>query len=264
MQKITKNKIKDLYKLANDKKFRDLSGEFIVEGLKICKDLIKKKYSICYIVISVSFIKNKKNEKILDFLNSSGVLIFEILDKDFIKISSLENSQGILCVAKKKECKDLESVLKQNNPFFVLFDGIQDPGNMGTIIRTLIAFGIKNLFTINNSVDIYNPKVTRSSVGTVLDVNVLELDKIILNKLKKKGFKFLVSSLNETKKKNIKQIKIIGQNTIIFGNEGNGVSKEVIDIADDFFYIPMKNKVESLNVTVSVAITLYEFLRGEK
>lgn len=232
----------------NQKKYRDEYKEFVVEGTKIVQEAIEENENIQLIVICEELLKkaiDTKNYKV-EYVNKS---IFEL-------ISDTVTPQGILAVIKEKEPKEITSRV-----LFAL-DDIQDPGNMGTIIRTLDAAGIKDLIISKESADIYNPKVTRSTMGAIYRLNVIRENlKSKLLDLKEKGYKIVVTSLATDKY--YYDIDYNEKMIIVIGNEGKGVSKEINEIADIKIKIPMLGKAESLNASIATGILAYEYVRNE-
>lgn len=232
----------------NQKKYRDEYKEFVVEGTKIVQEAIEENENIQLIVICEELLKKAIDTKIykVEYVNKS---IFEL-------ISDTVTPQGILAVIKEKEPKEITSRV-----LFAL-DDIQDPGNMGTIIRTLDAAGIKDLIISKESADIYNPKVTRSTMGAIYRLNVTRENlKSKLLDLKEKGYKIVVTSLATDKY--YYDIDYNEKMIIVIGNEGKGVSKEINEIADIKIKIPMLGKAESLNASIATGILAYEYVRNE-
>ena len=138
-------------------------------------------------------------------------------------------------------------------------DNIQDPGNMGTIIRSAVAFNIDTIIVSNDSVDIYNPKVVRSSQGMIFHMNIIKKDLIPFIKEIKNDYKIIGTKVTDGN--DIKTLEKNEKLCIIMGNEGNGVREEILALCDDFVYIPMNENCESLNVGVATSILLYELSR---
>ena len=228
------------------KKYRDEFKEYIVEGVKIVEEAIEEKEEICLIVICEELLKktvDTHNYKV-EFVSKN---IFEM-------ISDTVTPQGILAIIKEKQSKEINT-----NVLFAL-DDIQDPGNMGTIIRTLDAAGIKDLIISNESADIYNPKVTRSTMGAIYRLNVIRTELLSkLKELQENGYKIVVTSLETNK--NHYDINFDEKTIIVIGNEGKGVSKEIMEIADIKVKIPMLGKSESLNASIATGIIAYEYVR---
>lgn len=173
----------------------------------------------------------------------------------FKYLSETVTPQGILGIAKKKECKfDI-----YDDTIFML-DNIQDPGNLGTIIRSLDSCGLKQLILSENTVDCYNGKVVRSSMGAIFRVDIYENQNLIekIQELKALGYRIIITSLDTNKTHFDIDYK---KTVIVIGNESNGVSKEIKDLADEKIKIPMLGKTESLNASVAASVIMYEIVR---
>ena len=139
----------------------------------------------------------------------------------------------------------------------LILDEIQDPGNLGTIIRSAVAFNIDTIILSKNTVDLYNEKVLRATQGLIFSINIVRADlPEAIIALKKQNFKIYATKVNGGK--TLKNIEKPAKFAIIMGNEGNGVSNSLLELCDDYLYIPMNGKCESLNVGVATSIILYE------
>lgn len=244
------NLFKEIKKLK-EKKHRIKSNKYLIEGLRFVEEAIKSKVSIDSIIFTESF--KEKNPDLFLKINENIRLIQ--MNKALLKqLCSTENPQGIVGVInmQNKELKSGELV--------VLVDKIQDPGNMGTIIRTAHAAGAAGIVMTKGTVDIYNDKTLRSTMGSIFYIPIVEDDSLdFVKSLKKEGYKLVVSSLQG--KNNFFEENLQGKVMIAVGNEGNGVSDEVYDIADIKVKIPMPGEAESLNVAVATSIMIYEKIR---
>jgi TrmH family RNA methyltransferase len=156
-----------------------------------------------------------------------------------------------MAICNKKE--DTNNIGKH----IMMLDEIQDPGNLGTIIRSALAFNIDTLILSNNSVDLYNPKVIRASQGMIFHLNIITCDLIDkIHELKEDNYQIIGSDVNGGT--DIKNFEKEDKFVIIMGNEGQGISKEILDLCDTFVHINMSDKCESLNVGVAAGIILYE------
>ena len=153
--------------------------------------------------------------------------------------------------------------INYNEDIIIVLDGIQDPGNLGTILRTVDSANLKQIIVSSDTADCYNPKVVRSTMGAIFRVNVIETEDLIqtLKNIKKHKYDIVVTSL-ETEN-SIYDIKY-NKKVIVIGNESKGVSKEIQELADQKVKIPMLGKTESLNASVATAIIVYEYVRTEK
>ena len=246
-------KIKEIKKLK-EKKYREETNLFVVEGIKIVKEAIEYDADIRKIVISNDAIGYEVDEDVLKIIQKYEVMI--VSQNVFESISDVKTPQGILAVIKNKENVKVD----YNEDVIFILDNIQDPGNLGTIIRTLDAAGIKQLIVSNDTVDYMSPKVLRSTMGGAFRVNVIVADDLLnmIDEIKKNGFEVAVTDLATDK--SIYDVDY-NKKAIVIGNEANGVSDEVKDKADIRVKIPMLGKAESLNAAVATSVIAYEYVR---
>jgi len=247
----TNNTLIKLVKSLNEKKYRKQHKLALIEGSKIIDEAIKSDQNFYKLIID----ENKKE----DYKSYLHKLDCEVVyTKSFIleQISPTKTPQGIVAVI---HTKTLDPMIITDN--FLVLDNVQDPGNLGAIIRTAAASGFNNIFMLN-CVDVYNNKVIRASMGNLFKVNNYSITYEKLEKLlkAKENYKLLHASMQG---ENILQMHLpktlsVG---IIIGNEGTGVTQKVQDLATDTVSIPMKNDVESLNAAVSASIIMYQFLK---
>ena len=246
-------KIKEIKKLK-EKKYREETNLFVVEGIKIVKEAIEYDADIQKIVISNDAIGYEVDEEVLKIIQKYEVMI--VSQNVFESISDVKTPQGILAVIKNKENVKVD----YNEDVIFILDNIQDPGNLGTIIRTLDAAGIKQLIVSNDTVDYMSPKVLRSTMGGAFRVNVIVADDLLnmIDEIKKNGFEVAVTDLATDK--SIYDVDY-NKKAIVIGNEANGVSDEVKNKADIRVKIPMLGKAESLNAAVATSVIAYEYVR---
>ena len=227
--------IKELIKLKQ-KKYRDKEKKFIVEGYNIIEEA--KDY------ITLIITSSKEDENILP--NVEHILV----PKEIIgKLSETVTPQGIIGI-----CNYVTSRENFEGNVLVL-DGLQDPGNIGTLIRTAICFDFNTIYITDNSCDIYNEKVLRATQGGIFKVNIIRKNiNDIIDDLKKKGYYMVGTSLKNGIPLN--DINFKNLNAIILGNEGNGVSKETIERSNINAYIPINTSMESLNVAIAGGIIM--------
>ena len=250
--------IKNIRKLK-EKKYRDLQNEYIVEGIKLIKEAIEENAKIKLIVICEECLKEKIIDKNLLYVIAKYECVY-VTEKVFNLISDVKAPQGILSVIEKN---NKEEQINYNEDIIIVLDGIQDPGNLGTILRTVDSANLKQIIVSSDTADCYNPKVVRSTMGAIFRVNVIETEDLIqtLKNIKKHKYDIVVTSL-ETEN-SIYDIKY-NKKVIVIGNESKGVSKEIQELADQKVKIPMLGKTESLNASVATAIIVYEYVRTEK
>lgn len=234
---LNNDKVKYWMKLQ-DKKFRDEEGLFIVEGDHLVNEAIKN--GLAKEIITLN-----------DFTNS--ITTYKVTEEIMKKISKQKSISSIAAVCFKLKEKQIGNKV-------ICLDNIQDPGNLGTIIRSAVAFNIDTIILNDKSVDLYNDKVIRSSEGMIFNVNVIRTNlSETLKTLKENGYKVIGTSVKNNNL--LKNVEATDKYAIILGNEGNGTSKEIDDLCDDFIYITMNESCESLNVAVASSIIMYELNR---
>lgn len=258
MQTITSKdneKIKHIKKLK-DKKYRDEKQQYVIEGIKMLEEAIKENADIDTIIICEECIKQETLDSKFLYEIANEECIY-VPKKLFTSLTDVVNPQGILAVINKSR---KANEIKFDEEFILILDNIQDPGNMGTILRTLDSVNIKQVIVSKNSADVYNPKVIRSTMGAIFRVNVVESEDLLktIDEIKKNKYKVLATSLNTDKNMYDVTMKNVA---VVIGNEANGVSKEVLDKVDTHIKIPMLGRTESLNASVAASIIMYEYVR---
>lgn len=230
---INNDKIKNIKKLHN-KKYRDQLGLFLIEG----EHLLKEATTLEYIIVL------------------EGHDIDTLVDKIIVSKSVMKYLSNLDCPPKVMGvCRKLSNKMMGNK--ILVLDNIQDPGNLGTIIRSAVAFNFDTLIIGNNGVDLYNSKVVRASQGMLFHLNIIICDlEDKLNELKTNNYHIVGTDV--VKGKRIKEVAKFEKICIIMGNEGQGVSSNIKNMCDDFIYIDMNNLCESLNVGVAASIIMYE------
>lgn len=245
--------IKEVKKLK-DKKQRAQKEQFIAEGFRFCSEALMSDFNVSTLFVSENAVDRWKSFEMEKKLQNN-TRVYKVTDNILNAICSTETPQGIAAIVgmKKVEVQDKEG-------FYVLVDRLQDPGNLGTVIRTAHAAGALGVIVTSGTVDIYNEKTLRSTMGSIFHLPIIE-DSCLKNvmKLKKNGFKLVVSSLETDN--NFFDIDLKGKVIITVGNEGNGVSSEVYGIADEKVIIPMPGGAESLNAAVAAAVMMFESVR---
>lgn len=237
--------IKNIKKLK-EKKYR--LDSYIVEGIKMVKEAISENQEIALIAIREDFK--------IDF-DTQNIKTVTISNKIFNDISDVKTPQGILAVIKKNQNNQIET----NQEYILALDSLQDPGNMGTIIRTADSANINQIIINKTTVDPYSPKVIRSTMGAIYRTNIIEVEdlKATLKEMKSKGFQIITTDLKATQ--SIYDINYNNKTVVVIGNEANGVSQEILQTADKKVIIPMLGKTESLNASIAASIMIYEYVR---
>ena len=248
--------IKRLLQLQKKSKARTEEGVFIVEGLRMFVEAPEERIEKVY--VSESFYK-KKGDKI-DFQKYT----FEVLsDHVFSHVSDTKSPQGVLCIVRQQEYH-LERLLDLANPHFIVLDNLQDPGNVGTIVRTGEGAGVDAVFMSRDCVDIYNPKTIRSTMGSIYRMPVIYIEDTVslLDEFRKKGIKSYAAHLNGEQSYDKEDYR--SSTAILIGNEGNGLRDEVSEKADVWVQIPMQGQVESLNAAIAAAVLMFEVSRQRR
>ena len=254
---LSNKKIKNLVTLLQKPKLRKEQDIFLVEGSKMFLEA-KEEY-LREIYVRQDFLeKEGSSGKIRERLERCGYEI--VAEEVFKKISSTVSPQGIVAVVKQYHYR-LEQLLERKNPLLLLLEDIQDPGNLGTMIRTAEGAGVHGVIMNRNTVDIYNPKTIRSTMGSIYRVPFYYTDdlKDTMNLLKKQGVRIYAAHLKGERLYH--KTDYTSGTAFLIGNEGNGLKKETADLADYYLKIPMQGQVESLNAAVASVILMYEAAR---
>jgi TrmH family RNA methyltransferase len=252
---LSKEKLKKLSKLKT-KKGRQEEGKFLVEGLRLCEEAAQSGWPIETAIHTTSFEEKPRGNKLLRRLKDLSVYVIPAKNHDLGKLSDTKTAQGIICVARTKRPWPSD-MWEKKTKLVVALDGIRDPGNVGTIIRTADAFGIDALMLSKDTVELFNPKVVRSSMGAIFRLKVfdeVDLEPTILQ-LKKRRFKIVGTDVK--KGTGLDAFHPSGRICLLIGNEAEGLSRELLELSDQIVRIPIRGRAESLNVSVAGGILLY-------
>lgn len=239
--------IKELKKLKQ-KKYRDIENKFLAEGIKF---LDYSQYIPEMIVVREDVLKISNY---LERISKFDVKKIFVDEKVFADLSTQENSQGVLILYNKKE-NNIENLSDD----IVILDDVADPGNLGTIIRICDATKFKDIILTKGSVDAYNDKVIRASMGSILNVNLIYMNREdIIKILVKKEYNSFATYLDKNAVP-YNKIQIKNKNAIILGNEGKGIGEDFLKVANTKTIIPILGNAESLNVAIASALILYKF-----
>ena len=247
--------IKHIRKLK-DKKYRDENNEYIIEGIKLIEEAVKENAEIKKVIVCDDTTRTYEipTNVMLEIAKYECVYVTE---KIFNMITQVTNPQGIMAIVKKNVTN---SEIDYSQDIIVVLDGVQDPGNLGTILRTVDSVGLSQIIVSKETADAFNPKVVRSTMGAIFRVKVIECEdlKKVLKEMKKRKIKVYATDLQTDK--SIYDVDY-QKSAIIIGNEANGVSRDILELADEKIKIPMIGKTESLNAAVATGIILYEVIR---
>lgn len=247
--------VKHIKKLK-DKKYRDENNEYIVEGVKLIEEAVKERAKIKKIIICEDTTRTYEIPTNV-MLEIAKYECIYVTDKIFSSITQVTNPQGIMAVL-EKNAENQQIDFSQD--IIVALDDVQDPGNLGTILRTVDSIGLNQIVVSKGTVDAFNSKVVRSTMGAIFRIKIIEVEdlKQTIKEIKKHHFKLMVTSLQT--ENSIYDIDF-NKKIIVIGNESNGVSGEIQDMADEKAKIPMLGKTESLNASVATGIVMYEYVR---
>jgi len=252
---ISKNKLQ-YYSSLLIKKHRKEENKFIVEGKKSVFEGLTSNHTCEIIFVTKKFID--ENQEVVKRLEDTKQQVAILKQKEFEKLSDSETPQGIAAVFVKPKLK-FSLDLFSDEKIIVMLDSISDPGNLGTILRNCDWFGVKNIFLSENIVDYTNPKVIRSTMGSVFHVNIFDnISTDHLNDLKSIGFEILCSNIEG---ENVFAYKSDKKKTLILSSEAHGPSKEIEKVSNKKIYIPKIGNAESLNVASASAVMLAQLTK---
>lgn len=253
------SRIKLVRKLST-RKGRITEGRFAVEGRNLVSEVIERDLDVDFIMIPAGAAEDAP-DFIKKCIESPHITVCEIPAREFAGLTDAGTGIGMLAVVKQHAAgpEVLDELSPDDN--ILVLDRIQDPGNMGTLIRTAVAAGYKAVIAVTGTVDIYSPKVLRATAGMIFEIPVIYADIEALKKMTAgTGRKLAVTAVDggipyyeEDLSKGI---------ALVIGNEGNGVSDELMQLADIRVTLPMMGRIESLNAAVAAAILMYEAVRG--
>ncbi|MGE5630646.1 MAG: TrmH family RNA methyltransferase [Caulobacteraceae bacterium] len=257
------NKNIKLVKALQMKKTRDEQNLFIIEGEKLLKEALDYNVNISFALLSENYTEQPKSEELTAVLESKGVPILFAENRIFGEAGETETPQGILAVAEKL-CFDFDVVTEQDALCFLLLDGVRDPGNVGTIVRTADACGIDAVILTKGCADLYNGKTIRSTMGSLFHIPVFQnADPVeTLKVFREKGIVTIGAAPRS--EMNCIEMQDFEKSAIIIGNESQGIRSETMLLLDYKVNIPMPGRAESLNAGIAAAIMMYEIAVRKK
>lgn len=248
--------VKRLLQLQKKSKARNEEGVFVVEGLRMFVEVPQECVEKVY--VSETLYNKKKHD-----LNWDKFPLEILSDSVFKHVADTQTPQGVLCIVKQKKY-NFATLLDIQNPHFMVLDNLQDPGNLGTIIRTAEGAGVDAVFMSKDCVDIYNPKTIRSTMGSIYRMPTIYIEDTVnlLEIFRDKGIKSYAAHLDGENSYD-KEDYSTGT-AILIGNEGNGLRDEVSEKADIWVRIPMEGQVESLNAAIAASVFMFEVARQRR
>lgn len=250
------SQMKYIMQLNKKSKTRWEQRVFVAEGIKMCLEAPRDQIQAVY--VSQSFLEDLEKQKLLE-----GYSYEVVSDKVFQTVSDTKTPQGILSLVKMPEYT-LEEAVGKKTPHLLILESIQDPGNLGTMLRTGEGAGVTGIIMNKTTVDIFNPKTIRSTMGSLFRVPFYITEDLpgTLRELKQRGIALYAAHLKGTMAYD--QPDYTGPCGFLVGNEGNGLSQEIADLADTYIRIPMEGKVESLNAAIAATLLMYEVNRQRR
>ena len=246
--------VKELLRLQKKSREREKEGVFIVEGPRMAEEIPRER--IVKLYVSESFQAKCVKEKNDRFIQEAEVMS----DTVFAHVSDTKTPQGILAIVRMPKY-DLSDLLQGDHTHLLILESVQDPGNLGTMVRTGEGAGITGIIMNKTTVDLFNPKTIRSTMGSIYRVPYLITEHLpdLLDELHKENIRLYAAHLKGDTYYDA--FDFTGACGFLIGNEGNGLSDEIAECADCYLKIPMEGKVESLNAAVSAALLMYECKR---
>ena len=248
----------------HQKKGRAENKAFIMEGVRAVEELLRSPARRFKVIYTEELETNRRGQLLLQNLEHSKIEMTKVTTQELAAVSDCETPAGILAVVNITE-HYLGDLLDAPKPFLVILDGIQDPGNLGTIIRTAEAAGVIGIILGKETVDQYNPKVVRATMGSLLRLPVVKVDSLVnlIAKLRSKNIRTIACDARGSK--NYYEASWPLPLALIFGNEGAGMDKEIAGKIDEVIRIPQRKGVDSLNVAVAAGIIMYQVVeKGNK
>lgn len=253
-------KIKHLVNLKKKKKIREEENVFLTEGIRMFREVPADRLEEVY--VSESFYR--KERAVLDQVLEGSRVTAEVLsDHVYEYVSDTKTPQGVLCLVRRKEC-GLQQMLETACPFVLVLDNLQDPGNLGTIVRTAEAAGVTGIILSSDCVDIYNPKTIRSTMGSVYRMPFCYVEDVVKTVGELKRSKISVYAAHLQGRRSYDEEDYRMPCAFLIGNEGNGLRDAVAEQADTYIRIPMQGQAESLNAAVAASVLMFETARQRR
>lgn len=257
IQSIQNAKVKDWAKLLT-KKGREKEQSYLVEGPHLVEEAIKGQADIQALLMTENYIRSQTVDS---YIAQHPSCCFQVSEQVLHKLSDTETPQGVLAVIRMKKWS--LAPLLEGNRLLLLLDALQDPGNLGTMIRTADAAGVDGIILGKGTVDLYNPKVVRSTMGSIFHLPMVQDDLVqVCGYLVEHKFNLAATSLEGAVPYD--EASYTGPTAIVIGNEGNGVSQDILSRCHSKVKIPIYGQAESLNAAVAAAIMMYEAVRQRK
>ena len=253
----------------HQRRTREQTGKFIAEGVRLVETAVASSWRVDFMIVTDDALKNERVKSIAEKLEARRVPVLVASRELYKKAAATDTPQGVLCVMERRAwtMDDIAASMgtgegaAEKAPLIVVLDGVQDPGNAGTILRTADAVGATGVIAMKGTTDFFSDKVVRSAMGSLFHLPVVtSVDTAdLLTFVEQQSLSVFVTMLDDTARPHF-DADFTVPSAIVFGNEGSGVSGALRDVGENIF-IPMRGQTESLNVATSAAIVLYEAVR---
>jgi len=240
------------------KKYRDEHGKFIIEGEKLLREALDYKAPISMVLASESFAESERYAELETCLKNINIPIYYADDRIFKEAGETETPQGLIAIVDKMDF-NLDSILLREEICIVMLDEVRDPGNAGTIIRTADACGIDAVLLSKGSVDLYNGKTIRATMGSLFHIPVIQSLNTTEAIIRMKETKVVTIGADPHSSESCIDLPHYKRFAIIIGNESQGIGSQITALLDKNIKIPMPGRAESLNAGIAASILMYEF-----
>lgn len=243
------------------RKYRELYNSFLIEGVNFVEDSLINNAPLDFVLVAENNQYSKKCKDIMEQARFQQVPLFFVKDDLMARLSDTETPQGVVAVCSMPVWKE-DQVLREGDGLLVALDGLQDPGNLGTIIRSSTGVGVRGVFLGKGTVDLFNSKVLRATMGAVFRIPVFQQVELtsLIRRVKQAGFLTIAAEPRANMKYYHADFRT-GGHLILIGNESRGIRAELSDLVDLKVCIPLLEGVESLNAAVAASLILYEIFR---
>jgi RNA methyltransferase, TrmH family len=255
---VKNNRVKEWASLKQ-KKFRNQTGLYIAEGVRLVEEVLEAGAKVEAVLIAGD-LQSGRFDRVVNAATSTETQMYEVNDMIIEHISDTKSPQGVIAIVHRTEGDPQAFIAKKEQPLYLVLDSIQDPGNLGTMIRTADAVGATGVFVGDTCVDLYNPKVVRATMGSLYHLPVFEVNlDSFLPALKEQGVQVVGTAA--TGVATVFGTDLTEGTALVIGSEAHGLSESVSALVDVAVSLPMPGKAESLNAAIASSVMLYEALR---
>lgn len=257
----SQNKMVKLAASLLQKKYRDETGLFLLEGIRLIEEAVQAGWSLECCLVTTEARSKERVLQILGQLSAQNIKLLQVPDEIFNKLTETQQPQGLVAIARKRDYTLADVFASKEQPLIVILESVQDPGNVGALIRTADAAGCSGVILTKGCADVYSGKTVRATMGSLFHLPIVSgvEENELITALKSNKIALFATSL--ATRNLYHDVNMSRPSAIVFGNEGSGVREEILQAADELMYIPIYGKAESLNVSASAAVILFEAMR---